>query len=166
MPADEIPSMAKYLREHTAGEMIERVMDGGRKVMNRVAHSYGYADYILVYGGLLSLAVVWKWPQVRSSLAENPFPVLFFLGYFPLYTLLCFWYSPISAGNRLILVPFVPLLLVLSSGLQTLLKADKIRIGGKAIGWLTIIQLAILCKVSIDVIQALTHGVYVLDGGG
>ena len=166
MPADEIPSMAKYLREHTAGEMIERVMDGGRKVMNRVAHSYGYADYILVYGGLLSLAVVWKWPQVRSSLAENPFPVLFFLGYFPLYTLLCFWYSPISAGNRLILVPFVPLLLVLSSGLQTLLKADKIRIGGKAIGWFTIIQLAILCKVSIDVIQALTHGVYVLDGGG
>jgi len=166
MPPDEIPSMAKYLREHTAGEMIERVIDGGQNVMNRVVHSYGYADYIMVYGGLLALAVVWKRPQVRRSLAENPFPLLFFLGYFPLYILLCFWYSPISAGNRLILVVFIPLLLVLSSGLQTLLKEDRLRIGGKGIGWLTIIQLAILCMVSVDVFQALSHGVYILDGGG
>jgi hypothetical protein len=58
------------------------------------------------------------------------------------------------------------LLLVLSSGLQALLKEDRIRIAGKEIGWLTIIQLAILCMVSVDAFQALTHGVYVLDGGG
>jgi len=166
MPPDEIPSMAKYLREHTAGEMIERVIVGGRKVMNRVAHSYGYGDYILIYGGLLLLAVVWKWPQVRSTLAENPFPLLFFLAYFPLYILLYFWYAPISVGNRLILAQFVPLLLVLSSGLQTLLKNERLRIAGKAMDWSTIIQVAILCLVSVDAFQALTHSVYVLDGGG
>lgn len=119
-----------------------------------------------MYGGVLALAAAWKWSQVRSTLSENPFPLLFFLVYFPLYTLLYFWYSPISAGNRLSLAQFVPLLFVLSSGLQTLVKDDRIRIGGKAIAWLTIIQVAILCMVSIEAFQALTHGVYVLDGGG
>jgi hypothetical protein len=119
MPSSEIPSLAKYLREHTARQMVQRVVDGGQEVMDHVLSSYGYFDYLLVYGGLLILASVARWRKTRRLIAENSFFLFFVLSYFAIYVLLYFWYAPITAGDRLILALFIPLLLVLSSGLRS-----------------------------------------------
>ena len=166
MPSAEIPSLAKYVHEHTLDQMIQRVMDGGREVMTRVLQSYGYVDYLLIYGGVLVLAVGLKWRRAWEAISGNPLLFLFFVSYFKIYVLLYFWYAPIAAGDRLILAQFIPMLLVLASGVQTLLKEDKIRFPGGSMGWLSVFDLAVLALISVGTLRALAQGAYVLRGGG
>jgi hypothetical protein len=91
---------------------------------------------------------------------------LFFIAYFTSYILLYFWYAPIAAGDRLILAQFIPMLLVLASGVQALLGEDKIRIHAWSIGWLAAFNLMVLALISVGAFRTLTQGVYVLRGGG
>ena len=79
MPSAEIPSLAKYVHEHTPEKMVRRLIDGGRDVMTNVMQSYGYLDYLLVYGGVLLLAVGLKWRRARERISANPFLYLFFV---------------------------------------------------------------------------------------
>jgi hypothetical protein len=166
MPASEIPTFGKYLREHTAALILERVTRGGEEIMTRVLRSYGYFDYLLVYGGLLLVAAGLRWRRTRKLISENLLLLLFFVAYFSVYVVLYFWYAPITAGDRLILALFIPLLLVLSTGLRGLLGRDRIQIQGRSVAWWTIVNLVILGLAAADTVWALERGVYVLRGGG
>jgi hypothetical protein len=166
MPASEIPSLEKYVAEHTAGQMMRRLQDGAAKVMTRVLGSFGYVDYLLVYGGLLLAAAVVRWPRARRLIRENLPLLLFFFGYFSFYVLLYFWYAPIAAGDRLILALFIPLLLVLSSGLHAVLRGERFRLRGRSVSWLTLVNLGVLAMIVADAAWAVQRGVYILRGGG
>jgi len=166
MPPGEIPSLAKYLREHTLEQMVQRVLVGGQDVMEHVLRSTGYIDYIVVYGGLLLLVVGLNRRRAWEGVSRNPFLLLFFVGYFVTYILLYFWYAPIAAGDRLILAQFIPMLLVLASAVRVLIDGDRISIRGRSIEWPTILNLMILGLISVGIFRALTQGVYVLRGGG
>ncbi|HLC06296.1 MAG TPA: hypothetical protein VJK02_24950 [Anaerolineales bacterium] len=166
MPPGEIPSFAKYVREHTLEQMLQRVFVGGQEVMEHVLRSTGYIDYIVVYGGLLLLAVGLNRRRAWEGVSRNPFLSLFFVGYFVAYILLYFWYAPIAAGDRLILAQFIPMLLVLASGVQALIHGEVIPIRGRSIRWSTVLNLLVLGVISVGVFRALTQGVYVLRGGG
>jgi hypothetical protein len=166
MPASEIPTMAKYLREHTADQMLDRVVAGAREVMGRVYGSYGYFDYLMIYAGLLLVAAGSQWGRTRRLILDHALILLFFLAYFPLYFLLYFWYAPIVAGDRLILAQFIPLLLVLAAGVQTLLRGARLRVLDRSVAWATVVNTVILCLLVVEMRWALTEGVYVLRGGG
>jgi hypothetical protein len=139
---------------------------GGQDVIDHVQRSYGYTDYLAVYGGLLILGAALHWRRAGAWLSANPLLFLFFVSYFVVYTLLYFWYAPIAAGDRLILAQFIPLLLVLASGVQSLFRGDRFQVRGKSIAWLTVLNLAILGMVVADSLWALQRGVYLLRGGG
>jgi hypothetical protein len=166
MPASEIPSLEKYLAEHTAAQMVTRLQGGATKVMNRVLGSYGYVDYVLVYGGLLLAAAVVRWRRARRLISENLPLLVFFCCYFSFYVLLYFWYAPIAAGDRLILALFIPLLLVLSSGMHAVLRGEHLRLRGRSLSWLTLVNLVVLVMVVADAMWAVGRGVDILRGGG
>jgi hypothetical protein len=145
---------------------MRRLQDGAAKVMTRVLGSSGYFDYLLVYGGLLLAAAVVRWPRARRLMREDLPLLVFFFGYFSFYVLLYFWYAPIAAGDRLILALFIPLLLVLSSGLHAILRGERLRRRGRSVSWLTLVNLVVLVMIVADAAWAVERGVYVLRGGG
>jgi hypothetical protein len=165
MPADQIPSLGKYLREHTLEQIGERFFRGGRLVWKEVSQSYGYLPYVLIYAGLLALAAIACWRQAANIIRADPLPLLFAGFYFSAYLLLYFWYAPIAAGNRLILAQFLPLMFCLSSGLFTLLEGKSIRLAGREVRLLVVVNLALLPLILYGVANVLTDRVGWMIGG-
>jgi hypothetical protein len=112
LPADSLPSAARYLREHGVGDIVKRVYAGLDVLFGTAVQSYGYWKYVLFYG-LLALIVALAWPgRTAAALRERPFVALFAAGYLVGYLLLYAWYVPVAAGNRLLLAIFLPFLAV------------------------------------------------------
>ena len=111
LPADQIPSFKKYLREHTPLQMLTREARGLlRYALLLYFYSYGYAEFAYLYFSLLAViywqnrrAIDWRgaWQRRASTLA---FVVLYFTGYLLLYA----WFAPVSIGHRFILTLFLP----------------------------------------------------------
>ena len=165
MPPEEIPSMSRYLREHTLQQITGRFIDGGQMVRNSVKHSYGYFKYIGIYLCLLIIASLRSWRRARKAVMSNPFLYLFLAIYFAGYILLYFWYAPIISGNRLILAQFIPFMFTVSYGLQTLLISSRLKARGQSVYSLVIINLAILPIVITDIYFVLTERVATIYGG-
>jgi hypothetical protein len=165
MPADQIPSMSKYLREHSPRQIGSRFVHGAQAVMDQVVHSYGYFQYIAFYTALLLLASAWLWKRAWKLIQANLFLVLFAVIYFGAYFLLYFWYAPIVSGNRLILAQFIPLLFAVSAGLQTLLGDRHIKISGSQVEALAAINLIVFCILAIDIFFIVTMRVGHMIGG-
>jgi hypothetical protein len=165
MPAEEIPSMSKYLSEHTPTQILMRFTNGAQAVMDQVIHSYGYFKYIACYAGLLLLAAILKWKQAWQLIRANLFLVLFALLYFAAYFLLYFWYAPITSDNRLILAQFIPLFFTISAGLQALISESHINFGKIKLQALPAINLVVLWVLSVDIYLILTTRIVQMIGG-
>lgn len=165
MPPEEIPSMSKYLREHTLQQIIGRFVDGGQRVRNSVVDSYGYFKYIVVYLCLFIIAFLRSWRRARQAVMSNPFLYLFLALYFAGYILLYFWYAPIVSGNRFILAQFIPFMFTVSYGLHTLLISSRLKARGQSVHSLAIINLAIFPIVITDIYFVLTERVAAMYGG-
>jgi hypothetical protein len=114
MPADQIPSFQKYVREHSLGEILERFTHGFRDLGNTVTRSYGYAEFLLVYAIALVLLIVQNSVRCLRLLRQvHPSVMLFVVGYFLGYTSLYAWYTPIAGGNRFVLALFLPAMLII-----------------------------------------------------
>jgi hypothetical protein len=166
MPPEEIPSMTKYFREHTAEQIVSRLANGGAKVMKRVADSYGYLDYVQVYAAGVLLACILRWRQARQLIRDNALPLVFAIAYVSMYVLLYFWYAPIAYGDRLILALFLPLMYALSLALHGVLQGATLRVSGRSIHWLDLANILVLPWLITGVYRAITHGVHVMTGGG
>jgi hypothetical protein len=164
MPADQIPSMAKYLREHSLEQIRDRFVEGGQRVLENAGLSYGYAKYALIYAAALIAAVTWERRRAVGLIRRHPLLVAFLLLYFAAYFVLYAWYSSIVAGNRLILSQFVPLLFTLSMGLRALLRDVKVQ-GERPLDALTALNLLVLGILVVDVALVLTVRVGIMEGG-
>lgn len=122
MPPEEIPSLQKYLREHTNEQIIGRFTNGYKTLYTKITQSYGYDWFLLVYLlstiGLLAqnrklfmLGTGWQW--------------LFVVGYFAGHSLLYAWYVPIASGNRFVLSLFLPALFLFASFLTSAQAQDS-----------------------------------------
>lgn len=165
MPPEEIPSLSKYLREHTISQIFSRFVNGSRMVMYEVTHSYGYFPYITFYLSLLLVVSLLFWKNTIELARKNLFLLLFALSYFVVYFLLYFWYAYINEGNRLILAQFIPLLFVISCGLHAFIYKMNIRIKSKPMNLLTLVNLVVFVVLCIDIYYILTYRVGEMLGG-
>jgi hypothetical protein len=165
MPAEEIPSMSKYWREHTLQQIIGRLMAGAQTVMINVVHSYGYFNYILIYLSALIISILAFWQRARQIVISNPCLCIFLICYFAGYFLLYFWYAPIASGNRLILSQFIPLIFTISYGVQTILQPSQIKVRGHPVNVLMVFNVGVLLVVVVDIYFVLTKGIGTMYGG-
>lgn len=165
MPPEEIPSMSRYLRQHTLLQIIDRFIDGGERVQHNVENSYGYFKYIEIYLCLLIIAFLRSWRRAYQAVKSNIFLCLFLAIYFASYILLYFWYAPIVSNNRLILAQFIPFMFTVSYGIQALLIPSRLSARGRSMDSLVIINLAILPIVIADIYFVLTERVATMYGG-
>jgi hypothetical protein len=165
MPAEDIPSMSKYLKDNNLQKIRNRFVNGLSVVLDQMMHSYGYFKYILTFTGLFFIMLIISWRRVLVWSTANLFLLLFLLTYFIGYLLLYSWYAPIASGNRLILAQVIPLIILLSYGIQGLLGDAKFHFKGKSINLLTSINLVIFLVLIVDILDVLTRRITEHYGG-
>ena len=96
MPAEQIPSAAKYWRSHTAEQIVSRVAGGFRDMLVRSYRTYAYFKYVAWYLALL-LVVILSNTAVFSRLVRRNAALVAFLALYGLsHLLLIAFYEPIS----------------------------------------------------------------------
>lgn len=111
-PGEEVPSAAKYFREHRLEEIIQRPVDGFGKLMPRIALDY---RPLLIFlwdfcrWGVIAVALL-HWREVWRAFLEHWPAVLLVAGFVGGYALLYSWYTAIRVGPRLILGLALPLI--------------------------------------------------------
>ncbi|MCA9900394.1 MAG: hypothetical protein KC433_19520 [Anaerolineales bacterium] len=121
IPIEEIPTAAKYFREHTPGQIFTRFLDGLLVILIVTTFSYGYAIYFWLLVGF-AFVLMWRNRQTLwQKLKPHLFLTIFIGSYFISYGLLYAWYWPISSGNRFVLALFSPAMFTLAFFLYRLL---------------------------------------------
>jgi 4-amino-4-deoxy-L-arabinose transferase-like glycosyltransferase len=114
MPPDQIPSLSKYLREHTAQQIVDRIVNGFKTLYQRSVESYGYYKYVLTYFVFLLAMVIFNMRHGVEMATKHLFLVLFCFSYFAAYLFAFAWYTPIASGDRFILALFLPFMFAAS----------------------------------------------------
>lgn len=167
MPPEEIPSLQKYLREHTPSQILQRLTRGFDRMIERTFTVYWYAQFALAYLLALGGIVVQNFGRVRSQILPkiHPCTILFMMGYFSGYLTLYAWYTPIAAGNRFSLALFLPLLWLIVRGLAIAKDHSlNIQIGKKSFPAI-IISPIILLILSIYVITVYSQAISTFYAG-
>lgn len=165
MPAEELPSAARYLREHTPAQIVGRFLGGVERQLYETSHSYGYFKYVVIYLAVLVVFTIWQWPQTRQFLKGPPFRALFSVSLFISYFLMYAWYSPINAGNRFILGQFLPLMFALSLGLHNYELPQGWKVSGRTVDALTVLNLLVLGVLAVDIYLIMTQRISTMYGG-
>ncbi len=115
MPPDQIPSLRKYLREHSAKQIVMRFVNGADTMRKAIIKSsgytpFGYASFLLLYLCFVLLVVIQNRRLCGDLLRDKSLAIrLFFIvSYFTVYLALYAWYTPIASGNRFFLALFLP----------------------------------------------------------
>ena len=116
LPPEEIPSMRKYLQEHSLPQIADRIVLGANKLFGRSCtvtkyrYEYGHCSQVVL--GLLSLAAALSfllWRSSRRELLEHVALACFVAGVLLLYTASAIWYAGLgAAGPRALLTLAVP----------------------------------------------------------
>ena len=129
MPDEEIPSLSKYLNEHSSDEIIERFRRGITQILKfgcygkHSDYRYGYCSQVglsLIILGIGLLMLLFKSIQLHKSVPNIYIHIVWYiLLFFVLYTLSSAWYMPIVRGNRTFLALLIPLLWTLGLVVHT-----------------------------------------------
>ncbi len=116
LPPEEIPSLRKYLQEHTLSQIADRFFRGANKLIDhsctetRYRYEYGFCSQFAL--GLLCLAVALPfllWRMSRRELQQHAGLITFVVGLLLLYTASAVWYAGLgAAGPRALLTLAVP----------------------------------------------------------
>lgn len=122
VPASELPSLQKYLREHDAGQILDRLGKGMVNQASNWLQSYAWVSFPALFLVALIVLAAQRWPEAMALFKEHLIPSIFLLAYFSGYTFLFAWYSPIAdyADRRFTYGLFLPLMFVLFISLQSL----------------------------------------------
>ena len=124
-PADQLPSLKKYIREHNINQMEERLLTGIKAQIGYLANPDTKINYLLIFGGAsLFLLISLERDKRKKIIKENWALALFFILNFGGYIFLYGWYYPIGSGGRFIYSIFIPAIFFLFIATDKLAKTD------------------------------------------
>jgi hypothetical protein len=163
MPPEEIPSLSKYLREHTIQQMVDRMWNGLKILHQRSAESYGYYRYVLIYFAFLLILVIVNGRHSIEMAVKYPFLLLFCLAYFVAYLFGYAWYTPIASGTRFTLALFLPFMFATSYAIQTQpTRYLPVRPFGAKIKLQDVFNVSVLFILSLDIYFVLTKRILLI----
>jgi hypothetical protein len=168
MPEEEIPSLEKYVREHTLSQIVSRPLDGfWTSLVGHCTHSYGYCKYVGIYSLAALVVVALNLQTIRGLAGQHRFVALFVLSFFVVYLLLYSWYAPVASGRRFMLALFCPYMLTVSALLSDpSLKPQPVRLAGVQVRLIDVLNLLVLAVLLVDLYFILTSKVVTIYGGG
>ncbi len=175
LPPEEIPSLQKYLREHSSQQIIDRFRIGAQRLFEfactreNSVHRYGYCSQVILGMALLALCLPWLLVKSPSRELLDKLPMLAFtLAIFAVYTLGAAWYMPITGnqGPRTLLVLALPFYWTL--GMVThapALQALRIRLGGRTTRVMSLVFALLSITLTYEIIQVLAFRAASMYGG-
>lgn len=165
MPASQIPSYGKYIREHTPGDMVGRLLHGASLTIDEAVGSYGYAKYIVLFSLALLLALGLNRRRLGDGFRRYPQVAIFLIVYFVAYAVLYAWFAQIVDGNRLVLALLAPLLLSLAYGIRFALHDRNFECLGRRVSLLNLVYALFLVVVVLDIRAVTTYRILSMFGG-
>ena len=116
MPDSELPGAGRYWREHSVGQIGQRIASGFEDMALKSVQMYGYLPYLLLYLAMLAVILFTRRQIVVPMLRANAPLVAFLLVYASLYLLAIAFYYPTSGTGtaRFLLAHLAPLFFALS----------------------------------------------------
>jgi hypothetical protein len=115
MPARDLPSMRKYLREHTARQIVERFRGGFADMIVVTYQRFWIMKFLVLYTAAAVLLAAANGSAFRRMLEEYRAPAIFMLLYAGVYLPAIAFYDPISGTTtRMLLAHVAPYLFTLS----------------------------------------------------
>jgi hypothetical protein len=136
MPPDQIPSMGKYLRDHTPQQIYGRFISGFQSEFAVLRKPYGRFNFPAIYSFVLLVFCLYN---IRLSLKLSRryiFLLVFALAYFGGYMVMFAWFAPIANFfmGRFIYGLYLPYLFSLFVALNKIVEEIKyIHLGGRSI---------------------------------
>jgi hypothetical protein len=115
MPPDELPSMRRYLQEHSVSQITDRLLDGFRDMVVVTYERYWIVKFLVLYVLAAAMAAVRRPAAVGALVRRHLALIVFMLCYAVVYLLAIAFYKPISGTTgRMILAHMAPLLFALA----------------------------------------------------
>ncbi|MEX1071769.1 MAG: hypothetical protein WEC37_04000 [Anaerolineales bacterium] len=155
MPAEEIPSLQKYLREHTAGEITNRFVTGYVQQARNIAFTFALVSFPLIFLAAVVVLAAQRWPRTRSLILAHPVLVAFVFAYFGAYLTLFAWYAPIAefADQRFTYGLYIPFLFCAFFALQILSTSNsKKRKPEASVRWLPAFYSVVAILLAADIL--------------
>jgi hypothetical protein len=152
LPADQLPSLSKYWREHSGAQIARRLMRGSFHLATQNAIPIGYYKFVVALA--VAAAILWarRRTKARQLLAEKPFATIFCALFFFCYFLLYAWYDAIINDSRFVLSIFLPFLFVVSLFVLRLGRNRRVRIAGQSVAFEKFFAALLLGLALIDVV--------------
>jgi hypothetical protein len=150
-PSDQLPSPAKYWREHSAAQIAGRFLHGFKTFATRSAKLAGYYKFALFF--LLSATVLAarRWAQACGLIKRELFGVSFCFVFFFCYLLLYAWYDAVVTDSRFLLSLFLPFLFVVSKFVLGLGEDRSFTIMHRRLSFSDLVAASLICLSLIDV---------------
>jgi len=114
-PPDQIPSMRKYLREHSAAQIAQRFGNGFLEMITVSYNRLWYFKYGVLYGLFALLMITTAWHSFLGLIHSRAAVFSFLLLYGVVYLAAVAFYQPISGTTlRMLLAHLAPFLFVVS----------------------------------------------------
>jgi hypothetical protein len=152
LPPDQLPSAAKYWREHSIGQMADRLAHGLRRLASQNARLVGYYKFVIVLVMAGAVLLVRHRRRTRQLLAEQPFAAAFCVLFFALYLALYAWYDQIVNDTRFILSIFLPFVFAASIFVLAVGRERVVAIFGRRLAFSQFFAGLLLALTVVDVL--------------
>jgi hypothetical protein len=133
LPPEQLPSPRKYWRDHSLGQIAQRIIHGSLDLLTQNALVIAYYKFVvaLVLAGTVLAAR--QSARVREVVAANPGAAVFCLAFFGAYFLLYAWYDTIINDVRFVLSIFLPFVFAASIVVLRLGRDRMVSLAGRKI---------------------------------
>jgi hypothetical protein len=152
LPAEQIPSPAKYWREHSVRDIAQRLGRGFRSLATQKAMGLGYYKFVVAV--VLASAAAWLvWPRrAREAIAQNPFGAAWAFLFCAMFVVLIAWFDTITSDTRFILMIFLPVVFSASTFLLSVGGDHTFSVAGRRLPLVTAFSGVLLCLSFMDVL--------------
>jgi len=105
---EEIPSLRKYIREHSIKDIVDRFVYGFSVQFHHASKPYNEIDFLLIYLLVLALIAIPNLRAVWGRIVQHRFVLAFVILFLIAYSTLFAWYVPVAAGPRFLYGLFIP----------------------------------------------------------
>ncbi|HET9418109.1 MAG TPA: hypothetical protein VFO30_02110, partial [Chthoniobacterales bacterium] len=153
---NELPSAAKYWREHSLGQIVHRLGNGLASMLKRSAKPTGYYKFVLLF----AVAGAFALRRGESTIAfvkQRAFAASFCILFMVVYVLLYAWYGAIITDSRFILSLFLPFIFAGTVFLLRLCHGQSYAIGGRQFALAELFAGSLIALAAVDAAYNARH---------
>ncbi|MFN2542337.1 MAG: hypothetical protein ABR514_09250 [Chthoniobacterales bacterium] len=148
---EDAPSPRKYWRDHSPGQIVERLLHGFKTLLTRSAKPAGYYKFIVLFILAAAMLAIRQPQRAWAIIRENAFAAAFCFFFFVAYVILYAWYDLVVTDSRFVLSLFLPFVFALSLFVLRVGENCSIAIAGRRLAFANMFAAMLIAGALIDV---------------